>query len=148
MKPENGGGNDHTEQLEELRKSHYSDPDKDPGCTTIEGTSVSRQLQLPVGKELAFEIVEGPKKGVKFFLPKGNVIIGRTSEADLSIDDDKIRRKHALVEAFGSDQIFISDLASTNGTFLNGMRVRSIKMKDGDEIKFGATVMKFICKDI
>jgi len=144
MTPEEENEKEQTEQLEELRKTCYNDPD----CTAVDGAPIGKTLQLPVGMELSLDIVAGPKEGVKFVLPKGNIIIGRAPEVDLTIDDDKISRKHAIIEAFSRDQIYISDLASTNGTFLNGMRVRSIKMRDGDKLKIGKTVMNFVCREI
>jgi len=134
---------DETEKVYELRKKAYDDPDR----TTVEGPPAGRELSLPVDKELELEILSGPREGLKFKFPKGNIIIGRGGDADLTIDDDKISRKHAVVEAFSRDQIFISDLASTNGTYINGMRIRSTKLKDGDEIRIGKTLLKFSARD-
>ncbi len=144
MSPEDRNEKDQIEQLEQLRRQAYNDPD----CTTVDGASKARELTLPLGKKLELNIIEGPQKGMGYLFPKGNLTIGRAPEADLTIEDDKISRKHAVIEAFSRDQIFISDLASTNGTFINGMRVRSLKLKDGDEIKVGRSVMKFTSRDV
>lgn len=134
---------DETDKVEELRKKAYDDPER----TALEGPPAGRELPLPVGMELGLEFLSGPREGLKFKFPKGNIIMGRGADADLIIDDDKISRKHVVVEAFSRDQIFISDLASTNGTYINGMRIRSTKLKDGDEIRIGKTLLKFSARD-
>jgi len=144
MSPENPDEKDESEQLAQLRRGAYDNPDS----TSLIGPVEGRKLAVPIGKALELEVIEGPRKGLKYIFPKGNIVLGRTSEADLFIDDDKISRKHAMIEAFARDQVFISDLASTNGTFINGMRVRSLKLKNGDEIRIGRTVMKFSSMDI
>lgn len=137
---------DHLEsQLDELRKNHYKE--KDPYGTTIDSHQISKDLAVPVGRRISLEVVEGPRKGAVYQFPKGNVVIGRAQEADLFIDDDKISRKHCVIEAFARDLCFISDLASTNGTLINGMRVRSIKLKDKDHIHVGRTVLLFKLED-
>ncbi len=143
MSPEENQKKDETEKVQQLRKEAYDDPER----TAVEGPPAGRELGLPVGKELKLALHSGPREGLKFLFPKGNIIIGRGADADLTIDDDKISRKHAVIEAFSRDQIFISDLASTNGTYINGMRIRSTKLKDGDEIRIGKTRLKFSSRD-
>ena len=140
------GGVGHDEwEVNELRQKAYNNPEG----TTIDSSQATKDLELPVGREIYLEVVEGKKKGLKYKFRKGNVTIGRSKEtADIAIEDDKISRKHALIEAFSRELIFISDLASTNGTFLNGMKVRSIKLKEGDLIKVGNTTLLFQVKDI
>ena len=132
------------EALMELRK----EASIDPGGTTLDGAQLQREMKLPVDKELYLEVMDGPYKGLQYKFPKGNITIGRTDEADFVLEDDKISRKHAVIEAFGRDLIFIADLASTNGTFVNDMQVRTVKLKDGDLIKVGKTSLKFITKDM
>ena len=134
---------DHLEsQLDELRKNAYKQ--KDPYGTTIDSHQIPKDLALPVGRRITLEVIEGPRKGMVYEFPKGNVVIGRLQDADLFIEDDKISRKHCIIEAFARDLVFISDLASTNGTLINGMRVRSIKLKHKDRIQVGKTVL--LCK--
>lgn len=129
--------NGESSQLDKLRKNAYTDP----GGTTVADVSAARDLAIPVGRNIMLEVTEGPRKGLKFEFKKGNVVIGRGADADLTIDDDKISRKHCIIEAFARDLVFISDLASTNGTSINGMQVRSTKLKDGDKIGVGNSTM-------
>lgn len=114
------------------------------------GDSGSREpeLPLPLNRELFLEFMAGPKKGRSFKFAKGRVILGRGEEADLKLDDQNASRKHAMIEAYSREQIYISDLASQNGTWLNGMQIRTTKLFHGDLIRVGNTVLKFVIQDV
>jgi pSer/pThr/pTyr-binding forkhead associated (FHA) protein len=58
------------------------------------------------------------------------------------LNDVEVSRRQAVVELFGRDMIFLRDLASTNGTYHNGRRVSVSRLRDGDTIGCGKTVMK------
>src|SRR5512146_3234241 len=71
-----------------------------------------------------------------------DLVIGR-SGADLDVDDRGVSRRHARLSR-GPDGWTLMDLGSTNGTFLNGVRVRAARLRDGDEIRVGAaTAFRF-----
>ncbi|MGM9553993.1 MAG: FHA domain-containing protein [Faecousia sp.] len=66
-----------------------------------------------------------------------SMIVGRSSICDLFIDDAKLSRQHFAIERMEGD-LFVSDLQSKNGTFLNGTRVLSKqKLQSGDKITAG-----------
>ncbi len=67
---------------------------------------------------------------------KEKIVIGRILSADLRIDDPRVSRLHALIEIKGED-IVITDLASTHGTYVNGKKIVEEKLKFGDVIKCG-----------
>ena len=67
-------------------------------------------------------------------------IIGRT-EGDIIINDPLIPRKHASIEIKSPTMVEPRDLASTNGIFHNDMKISSVYLKSGDEIKLGSTVI-------
>lgn len=67
---------------------------------------------------------------------KEKIVLGRILSADLRIDDKRVSRIHALLEVRG-DQIQITDLASTHGTFVNGKKIVDAKLKPGDVIRLG-----------
>ena len=64
------------------------------------------------------------------------------------LDDPEISKKHAVLEAFSRDNIYIRDLASTNGTFVNGVQVSQRKLIDGDIIRIGSIKLKFYSQDM
>ena len=105
------------------------------------------ELKLPYRTNLSVEVIEGPDQGKKVPFPKGNMVIGRLN-ADVVLKDSDISRRHALIEAYTRDKIFIKDLASTNGTFVNGQKVTYDKLKHGDKIRVGKSVLKFVVEEL
>jgi len=103
-------------------------------------------------QESAFLIVISAKSaagiGRMHKLDRAEVVMGRSTEAEFQIEDDGISRKHAKVLADGTGAFRLMDLGSTNGTFLNGSRVDTAPLKDGDKIQIGSnTVLKFSLQD-
>jgi pSer/pThr/pTyr-binding forkhead associated (FHA) protein len=66
---------------------------------------------------------------------RGKLTIGRGSECDLVLDEPEMSRNHAVVENHG-DGVFLRDLGSSNGTFVNGVQVRNAVLHPGDQIAF------------
>ena len=76
------------------------------------------------------------------------VILGRSTDCQLQVDDDGISRRHARVGIDQNGQFRVVDLGSTNGTYVNGVRVDAVVLKDGDKIQIGSnTVLKFSLQD-
>ena len=63
--------------------------------------------------------------------------IGKLSSSHLRIDDDDVSRMHAVVETVAGGQVFILDLGSASGTYVNGQRVTKHPLRTGDEITLG-----------
>jgi FhaA, N-terminal domain/FHA domain len=68
--------------------------------------------------------------------------IGRSGDCDLTLDDPNISRRHAEVRRVG-DAFTLVDLGSTNGTEVNGQRIRETSLVDGDVIGMGTTRLTF-----
>lgn len=75
-------------------------------------------------------------------LTKPVTVIGRGAEADLRLHDTGVSRSHAELHLEGDD-VRLADLRSTNGTIVNGRKVTSTLLVDGDRIEVGATPMVF-----
>ena len=90
------------------------------------------------------EILNGGFEGMTYDLSDEEVVIGRNPTTDITLLDEGISREHALV-LFDEDgpNYLIEDLQSTNGTKLNGKRVRSAELAEGDEIQIGQTLFRF-----
>lgn len=77
-------------------------------------------------------------------LTKERCIIGKSADADIRLTDDFVSKLHTLIYFdLEKDLFYISDLASTNGTFLNDHVVIKEELKDGDHIRIGHKPMIF-----
>jgi hypothetical protein len=74
------------------------------------------------------------------------IIIGRSSDLDMVLVEDMVSRKHAKIETFGG-HITIADMGSTNGTFVNGEKVKKVPLKEGDRILVGTSIIKLVAVD-
>lgn len=66
---------------------------------------------------------------------RGKLTIGRDSDCDLVLDEPEMSRRHASIENHG-DVIYLRDLGSSNGTFVNGVQVRDAVLHPDDQIAF------------
>jgi len=66
---------------------------------------------------------------------RGRLVIGRGSDCDLVLDEPEMSRRHAVIENSG-DGIYLRDLGSANGTFVNGVQVRDAVLHPDDQIAF------------
>lgn len=87
-------------------------------------------------------VLQGPDKGQKFQTPVEPVVIGRTS-GQIQLNDHAISRRHAEIRPLNGTWI-LEDLASSNGTYLNGVRIyEPAPLEHGDQIKLGGTLLVF-----
>lgn len=83
----------------------------------------------------------GPAPGKSFPLEQEEIFLGRDLSNDIPISDPEISRRHARF-LMRADGIVIEDLGSTNGTFINGMRVSAPQvLHPGDVITFGENIV-------
>ncbi|MGI5900897.1 MAG: FhaA domain-containing protein [Desulfitobacteriia bacterium] len=90
----------------------------------------------------SLEIVRGQDLGKVFPIDKEEIIVGRSSGCDISVQDVEVSRKHFALRK-ESNRWFIQDLGSTNGTFVNKLRVDRYLVKPGDRIMAGQTQFSF-----
>jgi pSer/pThr/pTyr-binding forkhead associated (FHA) protein len=97
-----------------------------------------------VSEGFALKFISGKYQGGEFPL-KGDkqLIIGRSSELDMVLVEDMVSRKHAKI-TLTSGKITIEDLGSTNGTFVNGEKVKTSRLKEGDRILIGTSILKLV----
>jgi pSer/pThr/pTyr-binding forkhead associated (FHA) protein len=83
-------------------------------------------------------------KTLKLIQPQNCWVLGRDPHVGLSVQDKRLSRRHALIQYVAGQGFYLKDLASTNGTFLNGEPVRhSVLLKDGDRIRVGSLFFTF-----
>lgn len=90
-------------------------------------------------------ILNGGFEGMAYDLEGREIVIGRNPTTDITLLDEGISREHAMV-LFSEDAAayMIEDLSSTNGTQVNGKRIRSAALSEGDEIRIGTTLFRFL----
>jgi pSer/pThr/pTyr-binding forkhead associated (FHA) protein len=89
-------------------------------------------------------IKNGGFEGMAFDLTAAETLIGRNPTTDITLLDEGISREHAIILYDpDSDSYCVEDLQSTNGTQVNGKRVRSVTLTDGDEVQVGRTLFRF-----
>src|SRR3989338_2392741 len=91
-------------------------------------------------------VLEGENKNKRLTLSKNLTKIGKRENNDLIINDKTVSRNHLEIE-YASDSFLLRDLGSTNGTYLNGNRVKEAYLAPGDRIKLGNTVIEFVAYD-
>ena len=90
-------------------------------------------------------VESGDRAGTRFELREDEAVIGRSPGSDVNLPDDGLSREHAVVLRNAESGIFtIEDLQSSNGTKVNGKRVRAAELCHGDEIQLGRTVFRFL----
>jgi adenylate cyclase len=88
------------------------------------------------------EGLRGLCAGVSAEIPEGGLTVGKLAECGLQLDDPLVSRSHARLErAEGGARV--TDLGSTNGTFVNDVQVQSSLLRHGDEVQIGGTVFRY-----
>ena len=106
-------------------------------------TSISRITDRPAAKEACLVVIYGSELGKKYNLNSSSLVIGRSSKCDIQIDQESISRNHSKIVNTGKS-ILVRDLGSTNGTYVNDEPIDEYVLRDGDLIKIGRTIFKFL----
>lgn len=117
--------------------------------TMIVDTNLLKQVRESQQSVQAYLIVlSGPEVGRMCKVETDQVTLGRSQDNGMRINDVGISRRHVRVVREGAS-IFIEDMGSANGTFLNGERLaRRMQLRDGDKITLGSTtILKFTYHD-
>lgn len=94
--------------------------------------------------KLALRFISGKYKGGEFVLSEGKqIIIGRSSDAEVVLMEDMVSRRHAHLVVKG-EKIYLEDRGSTNGTFVNGEKVSKAVVSKGDRVLIGTSIMKVV----
>lgn len=94
-------------------------------------------------------VLEGGNLRAQYEIDQSEMIIGRDADCALSIQDSKVSRNHAKIDCFNLDdasletRVVLTDLGSTNGTFVNGQPVSQIELRDQDRISIGPVLFCF-----
>ena len=87
-------------------------------------------------------VIRGSDQGSRFELTEPTIRLGRDASNTLQIHDTEVSRHHAEIRRVDNNHT-ISDLNSSNGTFVNGQRIVQHKLASGDQIQLGSTLMLY-----
>jgi serine/threonine-protein kinase len=92
---------------------------------------------------VTLHVVAGPQTGRDFtFDQHDTFLIGRSEDSHFCLPHDRFFSRHHCILEIAPPQAFLRDLGSTNGTFVNGIRVETAHLKHGDRIQGGETVLE------
>ncbi len=116
-----------------------TDPSKGPAPVL---PVVKRDVEKPALPQWQLKAMSGAISG-KMFLIDGTTVLGRDPGCDIIITGPHVSRRHAEI-SIRSGQLWMKDLGSSNGSFLNGKRSEESMLKHGDEVKFDAVIFKVV----
>ncbi len=85
----------------------------------------------------------GPGMGARYALGDAPMVLGRGNDCDIRISDHSVSRRHARIQP-GADGYYAVDLQSTNGTFVNDVPASICRLKDGDYLRVGNCIYRFL----
>jgi pSer/pThr/pTyr-binding forkhead associated (FHA) protein len=110
--------------------------------------TTSAGLESPVasvrrpGKPFVLQLVQGPGAPREFVLDIEEIVVGRSLQAHISVESHLISRRHIVLKKHGPEYVCL-DLDSKNGMFLNGVKVHSAVLREGDTIQIGDVVLVY-----
>ena len=107
-------------------------------------TAISLPSERPKGAgQPCLVIISGAEMGRRIDLTHEEVSIGRSDQCTVCVNSDLVSRRHAVINRILGHFIVV-DLKSTNGTFVNDQRIERAELKDGDLLRAGKTVLKYL----
>ena len=106
---------------------------------------ISRKTFLgdfPTKYHASLEIIGLGETRKQFELGEEDFVIGRTLDCEIQLSIDNVSRRHALI-SFRNEEYQIEDLGSTNGTYVNGIKVEKCVLRNHDQIEIGGVKITF-----
>jgi predicted Zn finger-like uncharacterized protein len=112
-----------------------------------EAADLPQLAPLPAGRRYSLAVILGADAGHIHALTRARIVLGRGAGSDIQLQDSEISRRHAMLEIKG-DEATLVDLGSTNGTFLDGIRIERANLSSHQEFSLGTTTLMFIVTDL
>ncbi|OWK46840.1 GGDEF domain-containing protein [Fimbriiglobus ruber] len=120
-------------------------PEKpDDVLATLPGLSIKRPTTGPLDACLVYIYPTGPEMGRRYPLGFSTFVAGRNDDCDIRLQDNSVSRRHARIDP-APDGYRVSDLGSTNGTFVNDVEARGPRpLNDGDYLRVGNCIFRYL----
>jgi FHA domain len=110
--------------------------------------TMATELEVPLRSDaaqacLVYIYPRGPDMGCRYALKEKSLVIGRGDECDVQIGDHSVSRWHARIQP-GPAGVIVEDLQSTNGTFVNDQPVTTQRLQNGDYLRIGNCIFRFL----
>jgi diguanylate cyclase (GGDEF)-like protein len=122
-----------------------ADEYREGGTLILQRPRFSAEQKPPAGDACLVNLhPPGPDIGRRIPLLNPEYIVGRDSEAGFVVSRSSVSRQHARLYLADDGNWWVEDLASTNGTFVNEMRIKLQQLSDSDQVRFGDAIYKFL----
>jgi two-component system cell cycle response regulator len=134
--------------LRDRSSVHDSDDgsDQSSGTLILSGPEIGLSRQAREESEACLVLLHppGPDIGKRTRLVNPQYVVGRDASADLMINRNAVSRQHSRLFRGEEASWWVEDMGSTNGTFVNEARVNRRRLFDGDQVRFGDAIFKFL----
>ena len=108
-----------------------------------EDRAVVAEIQNSGGEKAMILIARGANKGSRFLITSEGVVIGRSSDCSIFLDDVTVSRTHAKISKQGK-RFVLKDEGSLNGTYINNISITEHELVSGDEFQVGKFHLLFV----
>ena len=88
--------------------------------------------------EIALVVLEGSQAGENIWITRLPFLVGRGKKSTMALADETVSRDHAEIRLGAGGRLELEDMGSSNGSFVNGDRIETAAIEDGDQIRFGS----------
>jgi len=114
---------------------------------TIQEEQLPELAPLPRNRRYSLAVILGANSGHIYSVSTPRVYLGRGSEVDIQLPDSEVSRQHAMLE-IREDAATLTDLGSTNGTYVEGVRIDKRAIDSHQEFTLGTTTLMFIVTEV
>jgi predicted Zn finger-like uncharacterized protein len=123
------------------RTSKQLDRSGEPGA--LDAANLPPLAPLPPSKRYSLAVIMGANAGQIHVVRQPRVVLGRGDDSDIQLQDSEVSRRHAMLEIHG-DEAVVTDLGSTNGTYVEAVRIQHATIGSNQEFSLGTTTVMFI----
>jgi predicted Zn finger-like uncharacterized protein len=148
-KPLLAGGDASPTAVVPMRGAEAAAWDRDAGKSAVleDESNLPQLAPLPTHRRYSLAVIMGANAGQIYTVTKPRTVLGRGTESDIQLQDSEVSRKHAMLEIRG-DEAMVVDMGSTNGTYVDGVRVQKASIFSNQEFSLGTTTLMFIVTDM